>query len=293
MAPESRSILEHRKESGQADRPTPWVQTVMNLLIVGRGKVGRTLGRALRKRPDLNVSTAGRQVPAVRVRQADVVVLAVPDQGIRSVAEALAPHLSRGSVVLHCAGARDPDELEACAAQGAATGVMHPLVSFADPRRGPALAETTFTVSGDDAAIRAARQVAKACGARALVGPISDPAYHAAAALVANGAVALAHTGVLALVRLGFERRKSERGIAGLLRSVADNIDTLGVPTALTGPIARGDAGTVQRHRAALRRIGPRFLATYDRLSPVIVECARAAGLSSRKAATVLRTLED
>ena len=268
-----------------------WLRAVTQLMIVGRGKVGRALERALRTSGRFAVTTAGRQVPATRVRQAHIVVLAVPDQAIRSVAEALAPHLSPGSAVLHCAGALGPDELKACAAQGAATGVMHPLVSFADRRSGPVLRGTTFTVGGDQAAVRAAGQVAKACGARNLHGPMSDPAYHAAAALVANGAVALAHSGVLVLERLGFERRKSERAIGGLLRSVAENIDTLGVPGALTGPIARGDASTVERHRAALRNLGPRSLAAYDRLSPLILECARAAGLSSRKAAKVKRTL--
>jgi len=264
----------------------------MNVLIVGRGRVGNGLRRSLGASKSIEARASGRRVSTSSVRGADVIVLAVPDDAIKAVAETIAPHLHPKATVVHCAGARGPDELDACAARGAAVGVMHPLVSFPSKRSHPSLTGTSFTVSGDRAAISASRKIASACGARVVVAPTGDPAYHAAAALAANGAVALAFAAVSILERLGFEKRSAERAIGGLLGSVGENIQRIGVPDALTGPIARGDAPTVGRHRSAVRRLSRDALAAYDAVLPIIVRTARAAGLSKAKAARINRQIE-
>lgn len=260
----------------------------MNILIIGRGRVGNGLRRSLQASGEHRVTQVGRRVPPSAVRAADVVVLAVPDEAIRPVAEAIAPSLEAAACVVHCAGARDVGELAACRARGAAVGVMHPLVSFPSDKRNPPLRGTTFTVHGSRRAVAASRQMAAACEARVVVAESASPAYHAAAALTANGAAALAFISVSVLVRLGFRQRAAERAIGGLLRSVGDNVECLGVPEALTGPIARGDVATVSAHRRALRRLGRDALGAYDALLPVVVRCARAAGLSQRRADEIL-----
>lgn len=256
----------------------------MNVLIVGRGRVGNALKRALTSDGRHEVATAGRRVAKSRVRTAEVVVLAVPDHEIEAVARAIAPSLTAGATVLHCAGAREVEELEACRAHGAHTGVMHPLVSFPSKRSHASLRGTTFTLRGSRGALAAGRRIASACGARAVVAESGGPAYHAAAALVANGAAALSFVAVGVLTHIGFERHAAERAIGGLLRSVGDNVEHLGVPHALTGPVVRGEVKTVQGHRAALRQVGKEALRAYDAVLPVIVTCARAAGLSSHRA---------
>lgn len=264
----------------------------MNVLIVGRGRVGNGLRRTLEKSRKLEVASAGRRTRASVVRAADVIVVAVSDHAIEAVAEQLAPHLRANAVVLHCAGARSADSLDACKARGAATGVMHPLVSFPSRRHNPTMTGTTFVVSGSRGAIAAGKRVASACGARAVVAQTGDPAYHAAAALAANGAAALAFASVSVLERLGFDKRAAERAIGGLLQSVGENVQKLGVPEALTGPIARGEARTVADHRNALRRVSRSALSSYDAIVPVILRCARAAGLPARKAREVSRAAE-
>ena len=133
---------------------------------------------------------------------------------------------------------------------------------------------------------------AAACGARTVVANTDDPAYHAAAALAANGAAALAFASVSLLERLGFDKRAAEQAIGGLLGSVGENVQDLGVPEALTGPVARGDVSTVARHRSGVRRLSREALSTYDALIPVIVRCARAVGLSKAKAAKILGEIE-
>ena len=261
----------------------------MNVLIIGRGRVGSGLRRSLASNPDIDVRAAGRSAAPSAIVDADVIVLAVPDDAIASVANSIAPVVRPNAVVVHCAGARSVDQLRACKSRGAATGVMHPLVSFPTKRSNPSLANTTFTVSGARRAIAASRRIAASCGARVVVAQTGDPAYHAAAALAANGAAALAFASVSVLERLGFDKRAAERAIGGLLQSVGENVQRLGVPDALTGPIARGEPSTVAGHRRALRRVSRGALSAYDAVAPVIVQCARAAGLPKSTAAKILR----
>jgi len=262
----------------------------MNILIIGRGRVGTALRRSLQASGAHDVVAVGRRWTSARVRAADAVIIASSDDSIETVAQALAPDLDRDATVLHCAGARGTDELRACEACGAAVGVMHPLVSFPSTRHSPSLRGTTFTANGSRRAIATSRRIAQACGARVAVAQTGDPLYHAAAALTANGAAALAFLSVGVLERLGFSKRAAERAIGGLLRSVGDNVQSLGVPSALTGPVARGEAQTVTAHRKALRSASRDVLAGYDAVLPIIVKCAKAAGLPQAKASRILRT---
>lgn len=260
----------------------------MNVTIVGRGRVGRGLARSLGSAEDTVVALGGHRTPAAKLMNADVVVLAVPDDSIEAAAAEVSRHVRPATVVLHCAGARGTGELASCQERGCPVGVMHPLVSFPSNRKTPSLEGTTFTVNGDPRAVAAARSIAKRCGARAVPGKTGNPAYHAAASMAANGAAGLAFAAVAVLERLGFSRRDAERAIGGLLRTVGDNVQELGVPAALTGPVTRGEPETVARHRSAMRRRGKPALESYDAILPVIVRCARAAGLPARKAREIL-----
>jgi predicted short-subunit dehydrogenase-like oxidoreductase (DUF2520 family) len=261
----------------------------MNILIIGRGRVGNALRRSLEASGLHGVVASGRRWKPSSVQAADAVILAVSDDSIEMVARTIASDLKSTATVLHCAGARGTDELRACEARGAAVGIMHPLVSFPSTRGNPSLRGTTFTVNGSRRAIATSRRIAQACGARIIVAQTGDAGYHAAAALAANGAVALAFVSVSVLERLGFDKRAAERAIGGLLQSVGENVLRVGVPGALTGPIARGEAEAVENHRRALRRVSRDALSAYDAVVPIIVRCARAAGLSQANASKILR----
>lgn len=265
----------------------------MNVLIVGKGRVGNGLRRAIGASDENTVRQVGRRWNRSAAAGAEIIIVAVSDDAIQAVAERLAPMIRPRTTVLHCAGARGLDVLEACAKRGAAVGVMHPMVSFPTTRAQPDMLGTTFTVHGTRAAVSGAKRVAAACGACAVVSTTGDPAYHAAAALAANGAVALAFASVSALERTGFDRRSAERAIGGLLVTVGQNIQKLGVPDALTGPVARGEAEVITRHRRALRRMPRGVLDAYDAILPSIVWCARAAGLSRAAARAIQGTLDD
>jgi len=263
----------------------------MRVAILGRGRVGGGLSKAL-SRAGHDVRLLPGRRPGGDLRWARVTVLAVPDAAIAPTAERLAPRLQPGTVVLHCAGTRDAADLQACEAAGTQVGVMHPLISFADRRRPPPLSGATFTLTGSAAARRVATQLVRSIGAHAVTVPVHGAAYHAAAALTANGAAALAAVSTSVLVRLSIPRRSAERALAGLLRSVAHNIEAVGLPAALTGPVARGEASTVSEHRAALARVDRQALRAYDAIVPILLVCAQDAGLSPSRARAIRRILE-
>lgn len=262
-------------------------------IIVGRGKVGRALRVALMRAGAEVTLVAGRQVMPRDVSAARVVVLALPDAAIASCAERIAGGLTRGAVVLHCAGRLGVEPLAACAVAGAATGVMHPLVSFASTRVPPPLAGATFVIAGDARAVRAARALTTQLGAVPLVAALHGAAYHAAAALLAGGAVALTAHAIEVLVALGLQRTAARRALAGLLGSVAANLSRLDAPEALTGPVARGDAATITAHRAALRAVLPEARVVYDAIAPAVLCVAVSAGLDAQKAAAVRAALSE
>ena len=253
--------------------------------MVGRGRVGRSLAAALVEAPALRVTLVSSRALAKSLR-ADVVVLACPDRAIEDAARAVLEQTSGVSVVLHCAGALGAEAYGELPREWAsvAFGAMHPLVSFADPARPPPLGGTAFALAGPPRARQAGERLARACGAEPMgKGPagLHGAAYHAAAALVANGAAALAFVGVGILRERGLSKAAAERALAGLLESVAHNLRAVGVPRALTGPVMRGDRGTVERHRGAL---GPATDArrAYDAVVPLIERCAAALQPKSR-----------
>ncbi|MEM9187662.1 MAG: DUF2520 domain-containing protein [Myxococcota bacterium] len=258
----------------------------MRVAIVGLGRVGTGLANALDD-TSLSVERVSGRTGA-EIAPADLVILSVSDAVIRDVAGRVRAQI-RGAAVVHCAGSRGADEL-AVLRPTAPVGAFHPLVSFSERGAAPVLRGTTFAFSGDDEAKARCRTLTDALGARLLVADVAGPRYHAAAALVANGAAALVHAGVGIFESLGIDRREGELALGALLRTVADNVTTVGVPRALSGPVKRGDLETVERHRNALPDEGRR---AYDAVLPVIVACALDAGLSPELGEALLRLRED
>ncbi|MCB9622700.1 MAG: nicotinate (nicotinamide) nucleotide adenylyltransferase [Polyangiales bacterium] len=273
------SVRAYALERGLYTEATPRLRVA----VVGRGRVARGLAagatRAALTLVDARTPTS---------LDADLVVLAVADGAIEEVAAAFDGLVPKHVPFVHCAGARGP---EALGDLQRPRGAAHPLVSFATLERSPALAGTTFVLAGDEAACAAATRLAEACDARAVQAPIHGGAYHAAAALAANGAAGLATVGVGLLESLGMTRVDAERALGALLRTVAENVEAVGVPTALTGPIRRGDGDTVRAHRAALAS-RPDELAAYDAVAPVILRTAIALGLDAERVAAVRAALD-
>jgi predicted short-subunit dehydrogenase-like oxidoreductase (DUF2520 family) len=255
----------------------------LKVCVLGRGKVGTALAREF-GRAGLTTAQLRGRAPWRPLPPAQVYLLAIPEVALAPVAAALGPQLPKPAVVLHCAGSRSHEELAALRDYGAAIGVLHPLVSFADRKRPPPLAGATFVFQGDARAHRDARKLVRALGAHLLKAEAVGPAYHAAAALVANAGVALAWSGLHILSSLGFPEQQATQALAGLLASVAHNIRHVGLPGALTGPVVRGDARTVDGHLKALHALDASSAGLYAGMQELVVACALDAGLSTEAA---------
>lgn len=257
--------------------------------IVGLGRLGTALARGLAEKGwPVEVWTRSptrRRIPGVKIRtgplpnleRARLVLLTVPDRAIEQVATGLARHglLRRGQVVAHCSGSLDLTPLAAAATAGAEVGSLHPLVAAAP---GPVeLAGKAAAIDGSEKAMRLLRRIARTLGLEPIVVPASGRrTYHAAASLAANGLVALAEQATNLLASVGLTREQALRALLPLLRSSLDNLAAVGLPAALTGPIARGDAAVVEAHLEELR--DRPHLDTYRALSARMVELARQQG---------------
>lgn len=222
----------------------------MKVFILGAGKVGRALAAALRKRGlKVTLRPARKGVPTTRI-DASILILALRDRQLGPVAADLATSgvVPRSAVVVHNAGSLPAEALEPLRGVCAGIAQMHPMIAFASPTSFPTLARGHVHVKGEPAAERRARTLAKKLGMTPRTfAKLDTVGYHAAAGLVANGAAALAAIGVELLVVSGVPRAEAPKMLGPLLRSVAENVEALGFPEALTGPVRRGDAAAIER----------------------------------------------
>ncbi|MGH7746870.1 MAG: Rossmann-like and DUF2520 domain-containing protein, partial [Candidatus Dormibacteria bacterium] len=271
-----------------------WYQVMLSrcmshtLSIVGAGRVGRALGKrlgALGWRVGAVVtrsaSTARDAVRAMdagepygkltnQVFKADTILMAAPDGQLAVIARALAKIGGadcRGKIVLHTSGALDRTVLASLARLGASTGSLHPMQTFSG-RGTPRLKGAIFAIEGDPRAQSAARKIARALGGIPVeIDGERKPAYHAAGVLVAGHALGLVEGAAQILMSCGFTRRRAIEALLPLMRQMLDNYEQHGPRAAWTGPIPRGDFGTVARHRRALRPESPELQSAYAALA--------------------------
>ncbi len=235
-------------------------------VVVGRGRLGAALAAALDsagRAPDAVPGRAAAGRPAAvgealrRAGPGTLLFLAVRDDALETLARDLAkaePALPRGTVVLHLSGALGLDVLAPLAALGLAVGSCHPLQTFTgSPEDAGRFRGAAFAVDGEGEGRAAAERVARTLGGRPVaVPPGSRGLYHLAASLGANGLTGLVAASRDALVAAGLDPEEALRALGPLLRTALEEAIRRGPEAALTGPVARGDETTVERHRRAL-----------------------------------------
>lgn len=265
--------------------------------IVGAGAVGTALGVALARAgwPIAAVASrdSGRRdrfralVPTARafaealalIDEVELIIVAVPDDAIAELAGSV--RLYSGQAMVHTSGALGAEVLASAMAAGTQVGGFHPLVAFADLERAvAAFRGATIAIEGDDDLAALLGSMAEALGSVPVrLAPGSKAAYHAAAVLAAGGFVALLD----AIAELGRVAGLDEAGslaiYGGLIEQTLGNAKALGIRDALTGPIARGDVGTLRAHLAALRASAPDALDLYRAAAVRELELATERGL--------------
>ncbi len=291
--------------------------------FVGAGAVGATLARALAERGADVVAVAARSwahadtlacgLPGARamtpdevVRTADLVFLAVPDDAIPACATGLPWHAEQR--VVHLSGARGAEALSAAGERGARTAALHPLMTFTRaPLDTPVttllarLDGCTWALEVSDSAFDAdLERVVAALGGHVIrLGAADRVPYHIAGVLASNYAVALLGAAVALWQAFGVDRADALQALLPLLRGTMENLSSAGLPHALSGPVARGDVGTIAAHLAWLdaHAASDPLLADlrdgYRALARLAVPLARTKGTLAPAAAESLRSLLD
>lgn len=184
----------------------------------------------------------------------DLILICVRDEQIRDVTQMLLRlGLPAATVIAHVSGVQGPEILGSLRSTCRGVAQFHPFSSIRSVGRRD-FHGTHFLATGDTPAIRILGRVARQLGATLVRGEHVDRArYHLAAALLANGSVALLHAAAQLLQESGIEAKKAVPMLLDLQRSVIDNATRLGIPAALTGPVRRGDVATIRAHVNALR----------------------------------------
>jgi predicted short-subunit dehydrogenase-like oxidoreductase (DUF2520 family) len=221
--------------------------------VVGAGRVGSAVGARLAER--IPTSTTGREL---EVGEADLVLLCVPDRAIADVAAVIEP----GPWLAHTSGARTLAEL----APHERRFSVHPLQTFTRSRGPEQLDGAWAAVSGEtEEALAAGFTLARLLALRPFeLDDEERPAYHAAAAIASNFLVTL-HWAAAELFRAA---GAPPEALEPLMRRTIEN------GFELTGPIARGDWETVERHIAEIRARRPQLEAMYRALADVTATVA-------------------
>jgi len=273
-----------------------------NLALIGAGKLGTSLALALHRKgytvlavADIDEGAAREAAkelgsppatadPAAAAKEADLVILAVPDSAIKSVAENLAARqaFKKGQIVCHTSGFLPAGVLVSLKLFGVYTLSLHPFVSIARKMQPENLSGAYFALEGDALAVEQAREMVAALDGFSLaIKPQDKPLYHAAGAMASYLAVALWLGSEQALIKAGADREAAGQMVASMVRSLEGNIKQNGLAGALTGPVMRGDLATVQGHLQALKAWGGPYEQIYRMLGRAVLKKAEEQGLSS------------
>lgn len=242
----------------------------LSIGIIGAGRLGASLTVAL--------ETAGYEITAVGSKTkssalhiveqlqgdphaltpeeatdaCDFVFLTVPDSEIGPQASALP--WRPGQTVVHCSGVVGVEVLEAAVESGAQTGCFHPIQSFpsrtGDPQR---FQDIVCGIEGSEQVTSVLKSIAEALGATVVhLDGVNRGRYHAASVFVSNYIVALVTAAQRTWELSGLPPETARSALVPLIRGTTESVSERPAAEALTGPIARGDVGTVELHLTAL-----------------------------------------
>jgi predicted short-subunit dehydrogenase-like oxidoreductase (DUF2520 family) len=283
--------------SGVSDLPEATRRPArLDVGIVGTGRVGTVLGAALHQAGHRLVAVSGVSdqsreraaallpgIPVTSVEEvlarAELVLLTVPDDVLPGLIAGLSATSSwrAGQLVVHTSGRYGTSIFEAASGHHILGLALHPAMTFTGTSMDVVrLADCCFGITAPEPLRAVAEALVVEMGAEPVWIKEQDrPMYHAGLAHGANHLVTLVAQAVQVVGSAGVQ--EPQRLIAPLLLAALDNALRLG-DGALTGPVARGDAGTVAAHLAQLNEQTPDIRPTYVALARATAERALASG---------------
>ncbi len=280
-------------------------------VIIGAGMVGTAIGFLLNKaghditaiadpsaahlkRAKAYTGAACHRLASEAADSGDCILITTPDDCILTVCSAMARHSSlQGKYVFHMSGAGGLDLLLPAAKAGAVIASIHPLQSFSSIDGAIASIPGSYfgVTAGVGAKIISADIVRDLQGIALFISPEQKPLYHAAACIASNYLVSLMSIVEEIYLSIGLSEKDARRVYLPLVYGSLNNIEKQGCPGALTGPIARGDARTVQKHVEAFNRHLSHLSPLYQELGRITLQLAQKKGTLNARQAKKITTL--
>lgn len=282
-----------------------------NFAIIGAGKVGTAIGYLLNQAGHKIVAVCDKSAAASKralsytggkafhnpqeaVLSADSILITTPDDFIDTACKIIADSkLVKGKFIFHMSGAGGLDLLDTANKAGANIASIHPLQSFSSVDNAIQNIPGSFfgITASPQAKKRAAALVHDLCGIPIYISPDQKPLYHAAACIASNYLVSLLYVVESIYQAIGISAAKAQKAYLPLIHGTLKNIEASGSVHALTGPIARGDVGTIKKHIVAIQEAQPQLSVLYSALGLVTLEIAKKKGTISSKQAKIINAL--
>jgi predicted short-subunit dehydrogenase-like oxidoreductase (DUF2520 family) len=282
---------------------------MMRIGIIGAGVVGTALAVSLSRKGYLieavasrSRSSAERLVSLTRigkvydsrqdvVDKCDFVFITTPDDAIPVIASQTRWHA--GQYVVHCSGADSTDVLEPVRWVSASPGSFHPLQTFAGIQQAiENLPGSTFALEAGEPLLSILKEMAGAAGGKWVqLKAGQKAAYHAAAVMSCNYLITLVKMATDLWESFGVPREQAVQALLPLIKGTVRNIESVGIPAGLTGPIARGDIGTIRIHIDALQQTSPGIIPAYCEMGLQTIPIALAKGKIDERCAQELEAL--
>ncbi len=282
---------------------------MLKLGFIGAGTVGTALSVRLSSKGYQVIAVSSRSQASARklaqtvngchafnnnqdvVDTAELIFITTPDDAIASVASEIQWH--RGQSVVHCSGALSTDILESAKKLGTRVGAFHPLQTFASAKQATEnIPGSTFAVEAEEPLLSTLKDMATALDGHWIELKANDKvAYHAAAVIACNYLVTLVKLSTDLWQSFNIPQSQATQALLPLIRGTIHNIDTVGIPQCLTGPIARGDIETIKKHLDALQKVAPALLSAYQELGRQTIPIALAKGKINQHRAEELQAI--
>jgi predicted short-subunit dehydrogenase-like oxidoreductase (DUF2520 family) len=222
---------------------------------------------------------------------AELVFITTPDDSIASVVSEI--QWRRGQSIIHCSGALSTDILEPARKAGAHVGAFHPLQTFASTNQAiKNIPGSTFAVEAEEPLLSTLKDMATALDGNWIEQKAEDKViYHVAAVIASNYLVTLVKLATDLWQSFNIPQSQATQALLPLIQGTIHNIETVGIPQCLTGPIARGDVETIKKHIDALQKTAPASLSIYRELGLQTIPVALAKGRINQNQAEELQTI--
>lgn len=277
------------------------VGTAMGYLLKERGYsiagiASRTLASAQRAQEFIGEGEATTDLGAT-AQKAEIVFITTSDRAIEEVCKKIASEggFNPGASVFHTCGALSSEILSSAKYKGAYVASLHPLQSLADIQEAiKNIPGSYFCLEGDEAALAVAKKIVGSLGGKEITIEVEKkPLYHAGASVASNFLVATIRFALELFEAAGISRKDSLNALMPLIKGTVRNIENLRIPSALTGPISRGDIEVIEDHIKAISEERPETIGLYTELGKYTVKVALEKGTITEKDAERIISLFD